>query len=75
MTEILTLQNAILTSANYAIISTAQNGVVKTFNPAAERMLGYSAREVVGKATPMLWRDHQKSPSARKNCPANWGVP
>jgi PAS domain S-box-containing protein len=58
--EITLLQNAILSSANYAIISVAVDGIVKTFNPAAERMLGYSAAEVVGKATGMLWRDPQE---------------
>jgi PAS domain-containing protein len=58
--EITRLQNAIFSSANYAIISVAVDGLVKTFNPAAERMLGYSAAEVVGKATGMLWRDPQE---------------
>ncbi len=55
--EISTLQNAMLNSAEYAIIALEPNGIVRTFNPAAERMLGYSAAEVIGKVTPMLWRD------------------
>jgi PAS domain S-box-containing protein len=55
--ETTTLQNAIFNSAKYAIISLDSKGVVRTFNPAAEQMLGYAAHEVIGKVTPMLWRD------------------
>ncbi len=58
--EISTLQNAVLNSANYAIIALDSNGVVQTFNPTAERMLQYSAAEVIGKVTPMLWRDQHE---------------
>jgi PAS domain S-box-containing protein len=60
LNETLALQNAVFNSANYAIVTTDKNGVVQMFNFAAERTLGYSAREVVGKTTPMLWRDPQE---------------
>jgi PAS domain S-box-containing protein len=52
-----TLQRAILDGANYAIISTSPNGLIRTFNSAAERMLGYRAAEVVGHATLALIHD------------------
>jgi PAS domain S-box-containing protein len=55
--EALTLQQAILNAADYGIVSTATNGLIQTFNPAAGKILGYSAAEVVGKETPVLWRD------------------
>ena len=55
--ETTTLQNAIFNSANYAVIALDPKGVVRTFNPAAERMLGYAAGEIIGQTTPMLWRD------------------
>jgi PAS domain S-box-containing protein len=55
--ETLTLQRAILDSANYSIISTAVDGTILTFNAAAERWLGYAAAEVVGKTTPVLIHD------------------
>jgi PAS domain S-box-containing protein len=55
--ESLTLKRAILSAANYAIISFDKHGVVRTFNPAAEKMLGYAATEVVGIATPLFWQD------------------
>ena len=48
------LQQAILESASYAIISTTVDGTIMLFNPAAERMLGYTAEELVGKTTPAL---------------------
>jgi PAS domain S-box-containing protein len=50
-------QRAILEGATYLIISTAPDGLIRTFNSAAERMLGYSAAEVVGRVTPVLIHD------------------
>ncbi len=55
--ETLLVQNAILGSADYGIVATDREGTVQAFNPAAERLLGYSAEEVIGKTTPVLWRD------------------
>lgn len=52
-----TLQNAILESANYAIISTTIDGNIRVFNAAAERFLGYQANEVIGKTTPVIFHD------------------
>ena len=46
------LQNAILTSANFSIIATDEKGIIQLFNVGAERMLGYTAAEVVNKISP-----------------------
>jgi len=46
------LQNAILTSANFSIIATDEKGIIQLFNGGAERMLGYTAAEVVNKMNP-----------------------
>jgi PAS domain S-box-containing protein len=46
------LQNAILNSANFSIIATDEKGIIQLFNVGAERMLGYSAAEVVNKINP-----------------------
>ncbi len=46
------LQNAILTSANFSIIATDEKGIIQLFNVGAERMLGYSAAEVVNTISP-----------------------
>ena len=45
-------QNAIFKSANFPIIATDVNGVIQVFNIGAEKILGYSATEVIGKMTP-----------------------
>ncbi|HAZ43977.1 MAG TPA: hypothetical protein DDW76_16275 [Cyanobacteria bacterium UBA11369] len=55
--EIMRLQQAILNSANYTIISTNSEGIIQTFNSAAEYLLGYSAEEVLGKTTPAIFHD------------------
>lgn len=55
--ETTTLQRAILNSANYAIVSTNLDGTILTFNAAAERWLGYTSIEVVGKTTPAILHD------------------
>ncbi len=49
--ETMTLQRAILDSANYLIVSTELDGTVTTFNAAAQKELGYSLPEIVGKTT------------------------
>jgi len=54
------LQNAILTSANFSIIATDAKGVIQIFNVGAERMLGYSAAEVVNKINPSDIHDPQE---------------
>jgi PAS domain S-box-containing protein len=46
------LQRAIFNSANFSSIATDAKGVIQIFNVGAERMLGYSASEVVDKITP-----------------------
>ena len=46
------LQHAILNSANFSSIATDARGVIQIFNVGAERMLGYTAEEVVNKTTP-----------------------
>ena len=53
-------QHALLDSAAYGIISTDPDGLITSYNPAAERLLGYTAAEVVGKQTPELWHDKEE---------------
>jgi PAS domain S-box-containing protein len=46
------LQSAIFNSANFSSIATDAKGVIQIFNVGAERMLGYTAVEVMNKITP-----------------------
>jgi PAS domain S-box-containing protein len=46
------LQRAIFDSANFSSIATDAKGVIQIFNVGAERMLGYTATEVMNKITP-----------------------
>jgi PAS domain S-box-containing protein len=54
------LQRTILDNVAYGIISTNPDGVVTSFNFAAERLLGYTANEVVGQQTPACWHDSEE---------------
>jgi PAS domain S-box-containing protein len=54
------LQNAIFSSANFSSIATDEKGVIQLFNVGAERMLGYTAIEVVDKITPADISDPQE---------------
>lgn len=53
------LQDAIFNSSNFSSIATDAQGVIQIFNVGAERMLGFSAEEVVKKLTPVNLADPQ----------------
>ena len=54
------LQKAIFNSANFSSIATDARGVIQIFNVGAERMLGYTALEVMNKITPADISDPQE---------------
>ncbi len=54
------LQSAIFNSANFSSIATDAQGVIQIFNVGAERMLGYSAAEVMNQRTPADISDPQE---------------
>jgi PAS domain S-box-containing protein len=54
------LQSAIFNSANFSSIATDAKGVIQIFNVGAERMLGYTAAEVMDKITPADISDPQE---------------
>ncbi|MEB3830690.1 PAS domain S-box protein [Phormidium sp. CCY1219] len=72
--ETMSLQQAILDSANYTIISTTVDGIICTFNAAAERWLGYRAEEVVGKTTPTIIHDSAEVVKRSRELSAELGV-
>ncbi|MEA2710909.1 MAG: hypothetical protein QOF78_3510 [Phycisphaerales bacterium] len=54
------LQSAIFNSANFSSIATDEKGVIQIFNVGAERMLGYTAADVMNKITPADISDPQE---------------
>ena len=54
------LQQAILSSVHFPIIATDEKGIIQLFNAGAERMLGYSAAEVVNRISPSDIHDPQE---------------
>src|SRR3990172_8921515 len=68
------LQNAILNSANFSSIATDEKGVIQLFNVGAERMLGYTAAEVVNKITPADISDPQELIGRAKALSAELGT-
>lgn len=54
LNEVLVLQKAIFDNAGVAIITTDLDGLITAFNAAAEKMLGYTADEMIGKQSPAI---------------------
>ncbi len=69
-----TLQQAILDSANYTIISTGIDGIIYTFNATAEQWLGYTAEEMVGKMSPAIIHDPLEVVERAQQLSAELGV-
>ncbi|MBP8250893.1 MAG: PAS domain S-box protein, partial [Herpetosiphon sp.] len=51
------LQSAVLNNASYMMIAADPNGTITIFNPAAEKYLGYTAEELIGKQNPGIFHD------------------
>ena len=69
------LQTAILNDAAFAIISTTEDGVINGFNPAAERLLGYGADEVVDQVTLTIIHDPDEIEARAKQLSEELGRP
>ena len=69
------LQSAILNSANFSSIATDEKGVIQLFNVGAERMLGYTAAEVMNKITPADISDPQEVIARAKALSVELGTP
>ena len=69
------LQSAIFNSANFSSIATDAKGVIQIFNVGAERMLGYTAAEVMNKVTPADISDSQEVIARAKELSAELGTP
>src|SRR6187455_1773686 len=73
--ETAALQRAIFNSANFSSIATDAKGVIQIFNVGAERMLGYTAAEVMNKITPADISDPQEVIVRAKALSVELGTP
>ncbi|MBI5719273.1 MAG: response regulator [Burkholderiales bacterium] len=64
---------AVLDNVGSGVISVTPEGVVTTFNRAAERLLGYRADEVVGQLTPQAWHDPEELATHARRLSAQLG--
>ena len=69
------LQSAIFNSANFSSIATDAKGVIQIFNVGAERMLGYTAAEVMNQITPADISDPQEMIARAKALSVELGTP
>ena len=69
------LQRAIFNSANFSSIATDAKGVIQIFNVGAERMLGYTAAEVVNRITAADLHDPQELIERASALSVEFGTP
>ena len=69
------LQSAIFNSENFSSIATDAKGVIQIFNVGAERMLGYTAADVMNKITPADISDPQEVIARAKALSVELGTP
>ena len=65
----------ILDSARASIISVNTEGVIQTFNKGAEKMLGYTAAEVIGIHKPQLFHDPDEARARTQAAAKEFGSP
>ena len=73
--EVGALQSAIFNSANFSSIATDAKGVIQIFNVGAERMLGYTAAEVMNTITPAEISDPQEVIARAEALSVEFGTP
>lgn len=69
------LQDAIFNSANFSCIATDAKGVIQIFNVGAERMLGYTADEMVNTITPADISDPKEVVARAEKLSSELGTP
>ena len=71
--QTVSLQNAIFNSANFVSVATDAKGIIQIFNVGAQRMLGYTADEVVNKVVPGIMHDHDEITARAAKLSAEFG--
>ncbi len=75
LTQVNARLNALLdASTQVSIMATDPDGLITVFNPGAERMLGYSAEEMIGVSTPLRIHDGQEVAAHAARLSAEFGT-
>jgi PAS domain S-box-containing protein len=69
------LSRSMIEHAGEAIISSDLRGIIRSFNPAAERLLGYTAADMVDRSTPEIFHDHAEVAARAAELSARCGEP
>jgi diguanylate cyclase (GGDEF)-like protein/PAS domain S-box-containing protein len=70
LTGTLRLQESILSCTPFAVIASDAQGLIRSFNPAAERLFGYQADEVLTRLTPCALLDTAELSHQTEELPA-----
>lgn len=68
------VNDAIIQSANYTIITTDTQGIITSFNSCAERLLGYKRSELINKKSPAIIHDVEEIVSHNEKLSIELGV-
>ena len=70
------VEQVLAATTGTSIIGTDLQGTITFFNPGAERLLGYTADELVGRATPAVFHDHDELQSRARELelPSEFGA-
>ena len=69
------LDDVLQSASEVSIIATDPNGLITLFNSGSERLLGYSANEMIGKVTPAILHVHQEIVDRSKVLQEEFGYP
>ena len=69
------LQSVLDSASQVSIIATDQDGLITVFNTGAERMLGYTADEMIGKMTPAIIHLESEAIARGKELSEEYGRP
>jgi PAS domain S-box-containing protein len=68
------LSSVINSATEISIIATDEHGLIEVFNVGAEKMLGYTAAEMVGQQTPLMIHDEHEISACGEQIAAETGI-
>ena len=74
LVDLTNIQNAILNGTDYSIIYTDTDGMIRSFNNGAEKMLGYNSEEIINIHNPAIFHEPKEVVSKAKELTKELGV-